>query len=116
MRDPDGALWIMDWETARLAPPEHDLWMFKTHLSAVLPHYARGLGRAPRLDADLLGFYACRRVLEDLAVDVGMIVHENTRPEEDANNLEVIRRYILPSLLNLDGDVDALQAASRFRS
>jgi Ser/Thr protein kinase RdoA (MazF antagonist) len=112
MRDANGALWIIDWETARLAPPEHDLWMLGAHLGAVLPQYVRGLGREVRLNADLLGFYACRRVLEDLALDVGMVVHENTRPEDDANNLMVIHRHILPSLQAVHDDVNALTLAA----
>ncbi|WP_309570557.1 aminoglycoside phosphotransferase family protein [Deinococcus sp.] len=32
MRDAAGHLWIIDWETARLAPPEHDLWILHARL------------------------------------------------------------------------------------
>lgn len=97
MRDAEGRLWLVDWETARLAPPEHDLWMLP-NLEDVLPAYEASAGRGVTLDRTVLGFYVCRRVLEDLAMDVHLILHENTRPEEDAANLNVLRRFILPSV------------------
>jgi Ser/Thr protein kinase RdoA (MazF antagonist) len=112
MGDSDGALWIIDWETARLAPPEHDLWMLGSRLAAVLPRYEAGLGRAARLEPDVLGFYVCRRVLEDIAMDIGMIARENTRPQEDNNNLEVIQRYILPALHAVDQNLEDLRRAT----
>lgn len=39
MREASGRLWIIDWETARLAPPEHDLWMLGARLAEMLPAY-----------------------------------------------------------------------------
>lgn len=59
----------------------------------------------------MLGFYLCRRVLEDLAADVDWVLHENTRGEEDAANLAVVERYILPALARVEEDLDALRRA-----
>ena len=112
MRDAAGGLWVIDWEMARLAPPEHDLWMLHARLAEVLPAYEEGTGRRAELDPDVLGFYLCRRVLEDLAVDVDWVLHENTRPEEDAANLAVVERYVLPSLARVEEDLDGLRWAS----
>lgn len=109
MRDSAGELWLIDWETARLAPPEHDLWMLGALLWAVLPAYEAGLGRRVALNPAVLGFYVCRRVLEDLAVDVACIMRENARPEQDANNLMVIQEYILPALDRVRADLAALR-------
>ncbi|WP_216326328.1 phosphotransferase enzyme family protein [Deinococcus aestuarii] len=111
MRDVAERLWIIDWETARLAPPEHDLWMLGGRLAEVLPAYEEGAGRQVALDPDLLGFYLCRRVLEDLAADVDWVLHENTRAEEDAANLAVVERYVLPSLSRVGDDLDGLRQA-----
>lgn len=113
MRDVSGELWIIDWETARLAPPEHDLWMLGARLAGVLPAYEEAAGRNAGLDPDVLGFYLCRRVLEDLASDVGWVLHENMRPEEDAANLAVVERYVLPALARVEEDLDALRRAVR---
>lgn len=101
MRDQAGQLWIIDWETARLAPPEHDLWMMAAHLPELLPSYEATLGRRLNLSLHTLSFYLCRRVLEDLAMDVNLILHANTRPEQDTANLNIIEKYILPDLNDL---------------
>lgn len=111
MRDPSGELWIIDWETARLAPPEHDLWMLHERLPEILPAYEAAVGRSVDLDPDVLGFYFCRRALEDVALDVTMILHQNTRPEQDEANLTVLERYILPSVARTEGELEALMAA-----
>lgn len=108
MRDSAGALWLIDWETARLAPPEHDLWMLHDRLPDVLGAYERTLGRTPVLDPDLLGFYVARRALEDLAMDVHSILHENTRNEEDAANLGLIEHFMLPAVRQAEADVARL--------
>nr|WP_255447952.1 phosphotransferase [Deinococcus sp. AJ005] len=44
IRDVANQLWIIDWETARLAPREHDLWMLHARLPEVLPAYQAALG------------------------------------------------------------------------
>ena len=115
MRGAAGKLWIIDWETARLAPPEHDLWMLHARLPAVLSAYEAALGHPISLDLDLLGFYFYRRVLEDLAVDVNMILHENTRGEEDKANLDVLERFILPAAKGVGEDFARLGRALECR-
>ncbi len=109
MRDDGGELWLIDWESARLAPPEHDLWMLHERLPEVLPAYWAASGDAQPPDVALLGFYLRRRVLEDIAVDVHAVLHEHTRPEQDAAALEVIRRFILPSLEQLEDTLARVQ-------
>ncbi|WP_165795303.1 aminoglycoside phosphotransferase family protein [Deinococcus koreensis] len=110
MKDAAGELWIVDWETARLAPPEHDLWMLHAQLPEVLPAYRDGLGRAFTPNPDLLGFYLCRRPLEDLAVDIGWVLRENTRPDQDEHALEMMTRYSLPALLSAEADLERLHS------
>lgn len=105
MRDTAGALWIIDWETARLAPPEHDLWMLGKALPACLPAYARGLGRPFTPDADLQNFYTLRRPLEDLAEDVRWLRHEHPAPDVAAHSLRIIGHYVLPALTLAAGEL-----------
>jgi spectinomycin phosphotransferase len=110
MRDGTGELWIIDWETARLAPREHDLWMLHDRLPEILPAYTEALGRDVKLNLDVLEFYFHRRVLEDIDLDINMILFQNTRPEEDAANLEIIKRYKLPSFDRMETDFERLKA------
>lgn len=95
MRGADGELWIVDWETAQLAPPEHDLWMLGRHLPACVAAYARGLGRPFSPDADLLRFYTLRRPLEDLAEDVRWLLRERPTPDVAAHSLRMIGEFVL---------------------
>ncbi|MFC4426095.1 phosphotransferase [Deinococcus navajonensis] len=116
MRDPQGQLWLIDWEMARLAPPEHDLWMLHARLPEVLPAYQAAAGKAfpasaGGLSLDRLGFYLCARPLEDLAEDVHSIVQEHSRAEQDEHSLEIISRYVLPALLRAQDDLEGLRRA-----
>jgi spectinomycin phosphotransferase len=107
MRDAAGGLWLIDWETARLAPPEHDLWMFGARVPELLPAYERGLGRPFTPDADRLRYYVLRRPLEDLAEDVRWLLHDSPAPQVAAHSLEIIARYVLPALLGAEADAEA---------
>ncbi|MFC4453175.1 aminoglycoside phosphotransferase family protein [Deinococcus sonorensis] len=98
MRDEVGALWLIDWETARLAPAEHDLWMLEDMLPEVLPVYQAAAGHAFVPSPVLTGFYLCRRTLEDLAVDLQQLLHDPLSPEQDAAVLDVLTRFIVPAL------------------
>lgn len=110
MRDAAGELWLVDWESARLAPPEHDLWMLHSRLPEVLPGYEAALGCRIRLDAEVLAFYFYRRVLEDLAVDMAAMRRGNTRPEDDAETLRIIRDFVLPAASRVEEEYQTLMA------
>jgi spectinomycin phosphotransferase len=110
MRDAAGELWVIDWESARLAPPEHDLWMLHSRLPEVLPLYEAALGRGLQLDVEVLAFYFCRRVLEDLAVDVAAMLRGNAGPDDDAENLRIIRDFVLPAASRVEEECQALTA------
>lgn len=109
MRDPTGSLWVIDWETARLAPPEHDLWMLGARLPELLPAYLRGLGHSFTPDAELLAFYVLRRPLEDIAEDLRWMLVEDTGSAQDDHALHLIRTYSLPALLGAAADAAAVQ-------
>ncbi len=107
--DPDGQLWALDWETARAAPAEHDLWMFHPMLDEFLSVYDGMLEIPPDLDADLFGFYIYRRTLEDLAVDVQSIVNGHSSDEQDQHDLEIIRDNVQGRWPHLERDVERVR-------
>ncbi|MFC4637484.1 phosphotransferase [Deinococcus hohokamensis] len=111
MRDAAGQLWLVDWATARLAPPEHDLWMLHARLPQVLPAYQAEVGAALHPDPDLLGFYLCRRPLEDLAADLYWALHEHTRAQQDEATLDILTRFVLPAVQRAEDELDQLTAA-----
>ncbi|HUX76722.1 MAG TPA: aminoglycoside phosphotransferase family protein [Anaerolineae bacterium] len=86
----DGSLYILDWEGAVLAPPEHDLYPFTGERFGVfLATYEREF-RPVSLDGDIVRFYLYRRNLEDLTDWVFRILYENTNEEQDRNDLRGI--------------------------
>lgn len=89
--------------------------MLHARLPTVLSTYEAALGRSVSLDLDLLGFYFYRRVLEDLAMDVNMILNENTRDEEDKANLDVLEQFILPASKQVGEDFACLGRALECR-
>lgn len=58
----DGRLWMVDWDTAGLAPPERDLWMVA---DGGLDEYEQATGR--KVDAVALKLYQLRWALDDVA-------------------------------------------------
>jgi spectinomycin phosphotransferase len=87
--DGEGQLYILDWENAMIAPPEHDLFFFAGHdifWDHFLPIYERENGPVD-LDSRIFGFYYYRRNLEDLTDFVVRILHYNTENEQDREDL-----------------------------
>lgn len=83
----DGELYVLDWEGAMLAPPEHDLYMFTgDHFPAFLAEYRRHVGDVP-LHADLFAFCFYRRNLEDITDWVVRILYENTSEAQNRIDL-----------------------------
>jgi hypothetical protein len=87
MVDRRGALHILDWEGAMLAPPEHDLCFFAgddRFWDIFLPSYEAEFGRVD-IDIDVVGFYLYRRNLEDLADYVVRILRGSDEARDDAD-------------------------------
>jgi spectinomycin phosphotransferase len=60
-----GAIMLIDWDTAGLAPPERDLWMVATETGAELRRYTELTGRP--VDMAAIELYRLRWALDDLS-------------------------------------------------
>jgi spectinomycin phosphotransferase len=101
----DGSLYILDWEGAVLAPPEHDLYPFTgERFDAFLTHYEREFCPVS-LDRDLFRFYFYRRNLEDLTDWVFRILYENADVEQDRNDLRGIVEDCVSGWPYLEGGI-----------
>jgi spectinomycin phosphotransferase len=101
----DGSLYILDWEGAVLAPPEHDLYPFTGERFGVfLATYEREF-RPVSLDGDIVRFYLYRRNLEDLTDWVFRILYENTDDEQDQNDLRGIVEDCMSGWPCLEGGI-----------
>jgi thiamine kinase-like enzyme len=89
MVDDERNLYILDWEGAMIAPPEHDLFFFaeeERFWSLFLPTYEREFGPVG-LDSNAFGFYYYRRNLEDLIDWIVRILRYNFNDEQDRQDL-----------------------------
>lgn len=90
MTDNRGTLYILDWENALIAPPEHDLFFFAGEngfWELFWPHYTRQFPAAS-IDPELLRFYFYRRALEDVADFIFTILRGENSPERDQQEIE----------------------------
>lgn len=93
--DAAGELHLLDWETALVAPREHDLKMMGgPSMEAFLAHYVE-LAGCVHLEPDLFGYYFHHRILEDLTDRMYRILHENRSDEQDQTDLQDIREDCL---------------------
>jgi len=91
---PNGELFVLDWESPRLAPPECDLFLFADEqLPSFLDLYERRRGQV-NLHAEMFGFYSYRRCLEDITDWVIKILYENTTDAQDQQDLEGVREMM----------------------
>ena len=87
-----GELYILDWEGALVAPPEHDLFAFAWEdrfMDVFFRNYEQEFG-STSLDSSVFGFYYYRRNLEDLTDWIVRILYENTDEEQDEHDLKGI--------------------------
>jgi spectinomycin phosphotransferase len=94
MMDGRSELYIIDWEGAMIAPPEHDLFFlagYDTFWDDLLPIYEDEKGPVD-LDSNVFGFYYYRRNLEDLTDWIVRILYHNTDYEQDREDLRGIAK------------------------
>jgi spectinomycin phosphotransferase len=113
--DPTGVLWALDWETARVAPAEHDLWMVHSRFADFLPVYEQALGRRCEIDFDLLGFYFYRRNLEDLAMNVQQVMDGGRSDEQDFEDLVRVQEHGFEAWPNLESDLERVRSFWKHR-
>jgi spectinomycin phosphotransferase len=100
--DEAGRLYVLDWDEATVAPPEHDLhearWI---GLERVLRAYHEAGGAAP-LHLDHFAFYILRRALGDMTVRLTRILSVNATDEEDDDAIFGIEEWGFRQWVALD--------------
>jgi spectinomycin phosphotransferase/16S rRNA (guanine(1405)-N(7))-methyltransferase len=81
---------LIDWDTARVAPPERDLWLLGNE---VRHSYAEATGVVPR--ADLLEMYRLRWDIADLAVDADRFRRPHTGTADDDKTFTILQNLII---------------------
>ena len=83
---------LVDWDTARVAPPERDLWSMDPGDGSAHEAYAVATGRALR--PVVLELYRRRWDLTDVAVDVARFRRPHHGTDEDARAFDVLRGQV----------------------
>ena len=81
--------WVLiDWDTARVAPPERDLWSLDPGDGSAHAAYTAGTGA--ELRPGLLELYRRRWDLADVAVDVARFRRRHVGSAEDSQSFEIL--------------------------
>jgi aminoglycoside phosphotransferase (APT) family kinase protein len=96
--DDEGHLCLLDWDDAKMAPPEHDLWSGLgapgedrpgADFGGFLDAYRRAGGAAP-LHLEHFAFYLLRRHVEDMAVGLRRLLDWDADEREEAAELRLM--------------------------
>jgi hypothetical protein len=87
MLSPDGWL-LIDWDTALVAPPERDLWIFDAADSTAIHRYAEATGVTLR--PDMFELYRTRWTLADIAIEANRFRRPHAGSPEDAKALALL--------------------------
>jgi thiamine kinase-like enzyme len=90
MKGHDGELYLLDWENAMIAPPEHDLMFFAGEpgfIKTFYPVYSRCY-IPHKIEFKLLEFYFYRRSLEDLADFIIRIMSGSGTNQQDQEDYQ----------------------------
>ena len=107
--DEQGELFLVDWEGARLAPAEHDLFIFTGDGFPEFLRYYRRVRPQARLSAELFGFYFYQRKLEDLTDWIVRILDENTMDEQDQHDLEGVMQDCVSGWAYLEEGIEVVR-------
>ena len=107
--DADDILTIIDWEGAKLAPAEHDLFAFNgDDFPAFLEAYLRA-GGVRDLHAETFGFYFYRRNLEDLTDYIVRILYEDDDAQSAMDVRAVASEECLASWPCMEASIDRVR-------
>ncbi|MCQ6560950.1 phosphotransferase [Paenibacillus mendelii] len=112
----DNELYLIDWESAQLAPPELDLVgylgeKFEVFFSA----YERQLGRSVSVNLDIIRFYCYRNQLRNLTNWLMNILCRNLDAEQRENDLEMILYHCMNRWADIEPNIRMVEAVLRKR-
>lgn len=85
---------LIDWDTARLAPPERDLWALAEEDAAILERYATRTGTV--LDDEALELYRLWWDLTEISIFIGQFREAHVANEDTQLGWDGLCRYLDP--------------------
>jgi spectinomycin phosphotransferase len=94
IREPDGSLLLVDWDTTLIGPRERDLWMVLDGDLTGWEEYRRAAGSAP-LEQDVLDLYRERWALSEIAEYVAEFRRPHGDTEDTRGGWAVLGEYLV---------------------
>lgn len=91
----DGVL-LVDWDTAGLAPPERDLWMFDDGSPSILAPYTEASGRM--VDDTAISLFRLAWTLSDIAAFTALFRSDHRRTQGAEKSLHALRDSLVGAL------------------
>lgn len=102
IKDNIGNVFIVDWDWARLSPPERDLWFFMGEFGQDFIKTYKKHNPQQRINLDLLSFYMYKRYIEDIVYWANQILNENIDEAQFQGNLKGIEVSCLKAFHNIE--------------
>ncbi len=109
IKDNIGNVFIVDWDWARLSPPERDLWFFMGEFGQDFIKTYKNHNPKQKIDLDNLSFYMYKRYIEDIVYWANQILHENIDEVQFQENLEGIAVCCLKAFQNIEEKVENMK-------
>jgi len=113
---PSGRLILLDWESAVMAPPERDAFMYLGYLGTEFTAFDAGyrmIHQEPmHWHAEWLAYYAYRRQLRNLAHWLHNLLHEPLDEVQRDNDVTMIEYHCLDRLESVERTATELVASS----
>ncbi|WP_274361927.1 phosphotransferase [Paenibacillus thermotolerans] len=104
-------LYVLDWESAQLAPREFDMAGYiGESFNAFYSAYERELGRSPAVDPDILRFYCYRNHLRNLTNWLMNIIFRNLDQAQKENDLDMILHHCMNRWDGIEPAIGAVEA------
>lgn len=105
IKDNIGNVFIVDWDWARLSPPERDLWFFMGEFGQDFIKTYKKHNSKQKIDLDYLSFYMYKRYIEDIVYWANQILNENIDETQFQGNLKGIKVCCLKAFHNIEEKV-----------
>ena len=109
--DKQGQLHVLDWDEARVAPPEHDLQEARGAAFDRFVHVYKAAGGAQPLHLDHFAFSLRRRHLGDMVARLLQMLEHDASAEQDAHALDGIEAWGFAQWRMLDETLNTIAGA-----
>lgn len=91
MKTKQGEIFIVDWDSARLAPAERDIWFFLTSKPQVFIDAYKKVKPQSNFNINLIGFYIYKRYIEDAVYWINEIRGNKVNDEQRNSDFELLQ-------------------------